>query len=120
MKKSALFLFFLISFCYSSNGFAQDARQDFVLVNKTGFEIHQVYIAPSKETDWGTDILGKDVMAIDEEWDIKFHPKDNVCKWDLRIEDKDGNFVIWEDIDLCKWAKITLHYDGKVATVTFE
>lgn len=120
MKKTAYLFFIIISICLSVKSFAQEAKQDFTLVNKTGIEIHRVYISAHSSADWGDDILGKKVMAVDEEWGLQFEPKENVCDWDLRIEDKDGTFVEWENIDLCKNTKITLHYDGKDATVTFE
>lgn len=99
---------------------AQNAKQDFTLVNSTSVEIHQVYISPHDSDDWGEDVLGRDVLESGQECDIQFHQKEDVCMWDLRISDKDGNAIEWENIDLCKWAKITLKYDGQTATAEFE
>ena len=43
-----------------------------------------------------------------------FDSKEDVCLWDLRIADSDGNAIEWEKIDLCKAVKVVLHYkDGK-------
>ena len=115
---TASLLFLLLGSAATSS--AQDAKQDFTLVNKTGVVIDQLHITPSKADTWGDDILGKDVLNDGEETDIVFHPKEDVCMWDLRIADKDENSITWEKIDLCKYAKITLHWDGKNATATFE
>ncbi|MGE5402916.1 MAG: hypothetical protein ACM3S2_21160 [Ignavibacteriales bacterium] len=120
MKKTAFFLFALFSVCLTANMFAQEVRQNFVLVNKTCIDIHAVFVTPHSSADWGENVLGKDVMEKDDEWEIQFQPKEKSCKWDLRIEDKDGNYVEWESIDLCEYGKITIYYDGKKASATFE
>ncbi len=120
MKKvfiTSIALFFVF---FAAKSFAQDAKQDFTLVNKTGVVIDQLHITPSDVDEWGEDILGKDVLLSDEECDVTFHPKEKVCLWDMRIADKDDNSITWEDIDLCKYTIITLHWDGKTATATFE
>ncbi len=71
--------------------------QDFTLVNKTGIEIHNLHVSPSDENDWGDDVLGKDTLADGESVKITFHPKEESAKWDLRVADKDGNAITWED-----------------------
>jgi hypothetical protein len=109
-------VFFLFSL---QSAFAQ-ALQDFLLVNKTKVIIDKVFISPNHVDEWGEDILGVDVLENDQECKVSFHPKEDVCYWDLRIEDSDGNAIIWEAIDLCKWAKITLFWDGEKATAEFE
>lgn len=120
MRKQFLILFSVLILSFTFNTFAQDAVQDFTLVNKTGVLIHNVYITPSDADNWGEDILGRDVFADGEVCDVSFHPLENVCLWDLKISDSDGNEIMWEDIDLCKWLTITLHWDGQKATATFE
>jgi hypothetical protein len=120
MKKQFLVLFSMLIFSITLNTLAQEAVQNFTLINKTGVIINNVYITPSDSDNWGEDILGRDVFASDEECDVSFHPLEDVCLWDLKISDSDGNEIMWEDIDLCKWLKITLHWDGQNATATFE
>ena len=39
------------------------AEQDFSLVNATGYEISELYVAPSQTSDWQEDVLGQDVLA---------------------------------------------------------
>jgi hypothetical protein len=120
MKRSLLFLFAFVLLGFSTSALAQDAKQDFTLVNATGVEINEVHITPHDADEWGEDVLGRDVLQNDEECDIQFHPQEDVCSWDIRIADKEGNAIEWESIDLCKWTKITLKYDGQTATAEFE
>ncbi len=39
------------------------ADQDFTLVNKTGFDIHSVFISPHGIEEWQEDVLGRAVLA---------------------------------------------------------
>ena len=92
----------------------QGAAQDFTLVNKTGVEIDKVYISPHDKDDWEEDILGQDTLPDGQSVDIKFHRDETAAEWDLRIEDKQGNPIEWESLNLLKISKVTLHYkDGK-------
>src|SRR5437879_1477794 len=71
----------------------QGAAQDFTLVNKTGVEIHKVYISPHDKDDWEEDILGKDTLPNGDNVDIKFHRSETAENWDLRVEDSKGNEI---------------------------
>jgi hypothetical protein len=102
---------------------ADDAKQDFKLVNATGYELKALYVAPSKSDDWGDDILGQDVLSDGQAVNIHFSPKVQTCKWDLKVtySDDDSN-AVWQQIDLCTVEKITIHYDRKndVTKATFD
>jgi hypothetical protein len=119
MKKTLIALFVLILVSLSTTAFAQ-GRQDFTLVNKTGVIINTVHISPSSSDDWGEDILGRDALDKDQDCDIKFHPRENVCKWDLKVTDTSGNSLEWTDLDLCKAVKITLHWDASKGVGTAD
>ena len=96
------------------------ADQDFTLVNKTGVEIHALYVSPADKGEWGEDILGQDTLPAGASTDIEFDPEEEAEKWDLRVEDKEGNSIEWSDLDLTEISKVTLHYaDGK-ATAKVE
>ena len=93
---------------------ASGADQDFTVVNKTGVIIDKLFVSPSDKEDWQEDILGKDVLADGESLEIKFHPKEKIEKWDLKIEDSKGQSIEWHDLKLTEISKVTLHYkDGK-------
>ena len=95
-------------------------KQDFTLINKTGLSISEVYVSPSDADEWGEDVLGQDTLANNGKVAISFHRKEKSCKWDLKIVDDDEDDIIWEDIDLCKAAEITLKYDGKHPTAIIK
>ena len=100
---------------------AQEARQDFDLVNKTGYDISHVYVSPMKSDDWEEDVLGKDVLSDGDEWEIKFQRATKTCKWDLKVVYADDNSAAyWKGIDLCKVAKITIRYNRKSDTTSAE
>jgi hypothetical protein len=98
----------------SNSAASQGAAQDFTLVNRTGVEIDKVFISPHDADDWEEDILGQDTLPDGQTVDVKFDRDETSAKWDLRIEDKQGNAIEWENLDLLKISKLTLHYkDGK-------
>jgi len=93
---------------------AQDAKQDFKLVNKTGYELKALYVSPSKSDDWANDILGQDVLADGQVVNVHFSPKANTCKWDLKVVySDDDSSAVWGNVDLCTIEKVTIHYDRK-------
>ena len=94
--------------------------QDFTLVNKTGIEIHRVFVSPHETDKWGEDILKKDTFPDDASLEIKFHCEEEAADWDLKIEDKDGHAIVWPKLHLIKITKLTLHYDGKAVTAEVE
>ncbi|WP_407048330.1 hypothetical protein [Methyloraptor flagellatus] len=98
----------------AGNAFAAEAKQDFTLVNKTGYEIKSVFVSPSKSNDWEEDVLGRDTFADGDSWDIKFHRAAKTCKWDLKVVySDDDSDAVWDNIDLCSVSKITIKYDRK-------
>ena len=94
--------------------------QDFTVVNKTGVTINSLYVSPSKQDDWGEDILGQDQLGDGSAVNIKFHPKEHAAHWDLRVEDSDGNALIWTNLNLLEISKVTLFYNDHKATATVE
>jgi hypothetical protein len=99
---------------------ADNDKLDFTLVNKTGYGIKSVYVAPSESTEWGDDLLTKPLENGDE-LAISFDPKAKAEHWDIRIEWIDGgDAVTWKDCKLSEINKITLHYDRDKDTTTAE
>jgi hypothetical protein len=92
----------------------QRGKQDFTLVNRTGVEIDKVFISPHDSDDWQKDILGQDTLPSGQSVEIKFHRNEKATMWDLRIEDKQGNAIEWENLNLLEISKVTVRYkDGK-------
>lgn len=96
------------------------AAQDFVLVNKTDVEIYSLYVSPHSENEWGEDILEADTMRANETFDITFSRKERAKYWDLRVEDSEGNYIVWESLNLLEISKVTLYYKNGKATAVVE
>ncbi|MBM3547315.1 MAG: argininosuccinate lyase [Alphaproteobacteria bacterium] len=94
-------------------------KQDFTLVNATGYVISEVYVSPSAADDWEDDVLGKDTMADKETLPIKFSRKEKSCKWDLKVKyEIDNSTVVWRGFDLCEISKITIRYNKQTDTTS--
>jgi hypothetical protein len=94
--------------------------QDFKLDNKTGVEIHAVFVSAHDENEWGNDILGRDTLPDGGTVDIKFSPKEKAQFWDIRVEDADGNFIVWEKLNLLEISTVRLNYKDGKATAFVE
>src|ERR1051325_4736843 len=94
--------------------FARAGKQDFVLHNETGVEIHEVYVSPVTAGDWEEDVLGKETLPNGESVKITFDDRDKHSHWDLKVTDGKGNSIEWHDLNLVEISEVTLHYkDGK-------
>ena len=95
----------------AAGAFASDA--DFVLKNKTGYQIDEVYVAPHSSKNWGKDIMGSGSLGDGEKVKIVFPHGNGACSFDLQVKYNDGDTAAWSDVDLCKYETITLFWDKK-------
>lgn len=116
--KKIFALTFVLLFALLSRGFAGD--QDFKLVNRTGFDIAEVYVSAHSKDDWESDVMGKAVLATGAAVDIHFAPSAKTKEWDLKVVDGKGKAIVWEKLDLLEIAKVTLHYTDGKATAEVE
>ena len=104
----------VIALFVTATAFARVGKQDFLLHNATGVEIHEVYVSPHSSDDWEEDILGKDTLPDGESVKITFEDREKHVHWDLKITDGKGNSIEWTDLNLIEISELTLHYkDGK-------
>lgn len=120
MKNIVIALAMLVCAFASALPAQAQSRQDFLLVNRTGYDISEVYISPSKADDWEEDILGRDDTLDDgDQKEIRFKRVGKTCMWDLKVVyDDDDSSAVWHDIDLCKVSKITIRYNRKSDTTS--
>jgi hypothetical protein len=86
--------------------------QDFTLVNHSGFQITNVYVAPSQSDDWGDDVLGNQVLNDNYQVNIHFHHGERATHWDLQVTDSDGNNHTYNHFNLKEISKIILKHNG--------
>ncbi|MBR9973146.1 hypothetical protein [Magnetospirillum sulfuroxidans] len=109
MKKTILALAAIVAL---SPFAAQAGDQDFTLVNKTGYQIDEVYVATPNSNSWGHDIMGDGVLANGAKKTVRFKSSTTACKWQLAVKFEDGSDVEWEDaFDLCTVETVTLKYN---------
>lgn len=99
---------------------AQSNSRTITVINKTGVVISALYVTPHNSDDWGEDILGADVLANNDELGIVFSRKETSKLWDLRIEDDEGSFIEWENLNLREISSVTLFYKNGKATAIFN
>mgnify|MGYP001186382140 CR=1 FL=1 len=122
MKRAIYLAAFAILFLAASDQLFAQAQQDFTLVNQTGVDLYQLHVSPSDTRVWGDDVLASGTLKSGEQTGIVFGPTNEVCLYDIKVTDKDGNSLLWLGIDLCKYYEITLYYDFDKAegTATFK
>src|SRR5215467_1415080 len=118
LKKKSLKLELLLSLAaiavfITASFAARSGKQDFVLHNETGVEIHSVYVSPHESDDWGSDILGQETLPTGESVKVTFDDRENKARWDLKVTDKNNNSLEWENLNLIQIADVTLHWNAK-------
>lgn len=88
-------------------------NQDFRLVNKTGYQIDEVYVSRVSARNWGKDVMGTDALGADATVRITFDAPANACRWDMRVKYEDGDTAEWSNLNLCNIETITLYWDRK-------
>ena len=92
---------------------AAELNLDFTIVNKTGWAIKEIYVAPTSSDNWEENII-KEPLEDGESLEVTFEPSEKTKKWDLRIVWVDeGKPVYWRNYDLTEISKITLFYNEK-------
>jgi hypothetical protein len=113
-KTKAIIALGVIVMFVTAAAFARTGKQDFVLHNETGVEIHEVYVSPVTADDWEENVLGKDTLPNGDSVKITFDDRDKHSHWDLKVVDGKGASIEWHDLNLVEIAEVTLHYkDGK-------
>ncbi len=95
---------------------ASAGQQDFRLVNKTGYQIDEVYVSRATSRNWGRDVMGRDTLSNNERVRITFSAPDNVCRWDLKVKYNDGDQATWTNLNLCNISTVTLYWDRRNQT----
>jgi len=99
-----------LALCALVSGAAQAGTQDFILVNSTGSEIHDLYISESGNTSWEENFFpGAENFPNGTQTAITFSGR-SACLWDLLVQEGDAQ-AVWEKIDLCRISAVTLHCD---------
>jgi hypothetical protein len=93
---------------------------DFTLVNKTGYDIKEIYVGPTSVDEWGDNVL-KAVLKDGQALELKFSEKASAEKWDIKVVYTDGETAWWKGYKLTDISKINLFWSAdKKSTATVE
>lgn len=95
--KSSLFAAFLLLFL-GTTAFADNFT--FTLINKTGFEIIDLYFSPAAQKNWGEEVLTVDTIPNKEQMKINLTRKERAENWDILVNDEQGISYHWPNLKL--------------------
>ena len=85
-------------------------KRDFTVVNNSSIVFAHLYVAATDSESWEEDILGKDVLAQGESWNITFSKYDGEagkCLYDIKVVGKAGEEGKLLKVDLCTVTTVT-------------
>lgn len=68
------------------------------IVNKSSWAIHELYLSPVDDEEWGPDQLQQHVINPGETFLLSKIPCDS---WDVRLVDEDGDECVVQGVDIC-------------------
>ena len=96
----------IASFGITTPAFAD--RRDFELLNNTDQTIKELYVSPSKDDEWGDDILGDDVLPSGQTVTIRFDRySSGKCYYDIKVVTSSGDEGVLNDTNLCEISYVT-------------
>jgi len=98
---------------FAVSGTAMAGSQDFTLINGTGQTIREIYLSPTKSSEWiYQDELGKGVLHPGQDIFLYFDPRDNVQYWDVKVVYDNGQEDYWIGLDLYRIYSLTIRPGG--------
>jgi len=85
--------------------------QEAVIINKTGFDIYNIYLSPSGLEDWSDDLQPFDVIQKDQYKILELSEYEDETVFDFRFIDVDGDEYIKKNVDLNLHRKVVVSLD---------
>jgi hypothetical protein len=77
---------------------AKGAKSTIKVINQSKWEIHHLYLSPSRSNHWGEDLLGEDILEKGDQITLT----DIACDhYDIKVVDEDGDECVIENESLC-------------------
>lgn len=99
-KPFAVLVLSFVTIAFSATLFAGSKKKSssIEIVNKSKWDIHHLYLAPSDDDNWGPDQLGKHIIESGD----RFTLTDIECDvYDIKLVDEDGDECVIEEEALC-------------------
>ena len=79
---------------------AEPQKAQFMIVNNSDWDIHELYLSPTHKDSWGPDQLGDHVI---KHGGGSFTLHSIPCgHYDVKVVDEDGDDCVIEDVYMCK------------------
>jgi hypothetical protein len=85
--------------------------QEAVVINKTGFDLYNIYLSPAGLEQWSDDIQPFDVILNDQYKILDLSIYDDETVFDFRFIDVDGDEYIKKNVDLNLHRKVVVSLD---------
>ncbi len=96
---AAAMLFALVALALPLPSKAQPQRAEFMINNRSDWDIYHMFLSPEDTDTWGPDQLGEKVIHSGESFTLNDIP----CgEYDIKLVDEDGDACIVEGIVMCK------------------
>ena len=84
----------------------------FLLVNRTGATIEQIYLSPGTSAGWEENILGEGMtLRSGKSIDIRLNPQEKARDWDLKIVATSDTAAEWRALRIDRASRITLRIE---------
>ena len=94
---AVVFAFAVLALPMPSKAKAQ--RAEFMINNRSDWDIYHMYLSPEQKDTWGPDQLGEHVIKSGESFTLNDIP----CgEYDIKLVDEDGDACVVEGIVMCK------------------
>lgn len=86
----------------------------FEIVNKSGGDIYEAFVADADSKEFGEDILKEKIIKVDESMNVYIMPLENVTYYDIKVLREDGEYYTWLNVPIGTFKKINLllGYEG--------
>lgn len=81
----------------------------FTLENRSGIQINELYFSSSRNSEWGNDRLGQNVLAAGAS--VRYQPRPGGA-YDFRVVFANGRAVERRNVDLCSVSTVTVTAQG--------
>ena len=99
-----VFVFLLLS---SASSQARDL--DFLLINRTGVDIQELYVSSHDTQEWEEDLLRTTTLVNGGRIEVTFSSRERTRQWDIKIVDGEGESLEWTGLNLDRISQITLY-----------
>jgi hypothetical protein len=92
----------------------------FTLINKTGFEIFDLFFSPAAQKNWGDEVLTVDTLPDKEKLKITISRKERSDNWDILVNDEQGVSYQWPNLKLSEISTLVLTIKAGQPIAFFE